>query len=371
VTSRPGAPGGRRPSSRTATVVGAGVVGLSIARELAGRGWSVRIVDTDDPGTRGPSAAETRILRFSHGDDSWYPALAQRARVLWQALEQKLRIRLLVPCGVLVMGPPPPDQGFWELASARRLDALGIPVEVLDGRTARRRFSEFDPRGSGTLLFEPHGAVLLARQATLALAQSARDLGAELIRGNARPKAGRALVDGQAVPAEVTVWAIGTALPVLFPGLSSVREVQQDSWYLQPQGTWAADRGSPAWLDRALGYYGVPAVGTLGVKVVPDQEIQPEAPGGRPAGRPPDSFRGYLSARLPDLAHAPVLRHERCSYALTRDEHFLLARHPDHPGTWIVGGDSGHGFKHGPAWGEYVCNVIEGQSAAEARFCLR
>lgn len=37
---------------------------------------------------------------------------------------------------------------------------------------------------------------------------------------------------------------------------------------------------------------------------------------------------------------------------------------------WIVGGGSGHGFKHGPALGEYVASrVLEG-GIVESRFAL-
>lgn len=358
--------------SRTAVVVGAGVFGLSVARELSRRGWSVRVVDTNSPGTYGPSSAETRILRFCHGDDDWYPALARLARTMWRALERESGRRFLLPSGVLVLSPPLPDDDGWVRASAHRLHRLGIPVETMAATAVQRRFPGFDGRGSGTVLFEPHGAVLLAKEAVLALAESARDRGAELIRATAHVDGGTAVVNGARMPADVTVWAVGTALPALFPGLTSVRAVRQDSWYLRPRGPWArAADGRPAWLDRAHGFYGVPAVGALGVKVVPDVETPARAPAGLPPDGPPDTIRAYLRARLPDLADAPVSHREQCSYALTRDGDFLLARHPAHPGAWIVGGDSGHGFKHGPAWGAYACDLIEGRTAAAARFALR
>lgn len=32
----------------------------------------------------------------------------------------------------------------------------------------------------------------------------------------------------------------------------------------------------------------------------------------------------------------------------------LIDRHPDFENIWLVGGGSGHGFKHGPAVGEHV-----------------
>ena len=38
--------------------------------------------------------------------------------------------------------------------------------------------------------------------------------------------------------------------------------------------------------------------------------------------------------------------------------------------VWLVGGGSGHGFKHGPAVGEYVTGQLVDGAPAEARFLL-
>ncbi|MFI1970554.1 FAD-dependent oxidoreductase [Streptomyces cinnamoneus] len=353
----------------TALVVGAGVFGLSVARALASRGWAVRVLDPDPPGTRGPSAAETRILRCAHGEDGWYPALARRATARWRELERESGRRLLLPTGVLTLGPREDDA--WERASASCLERLGVPVETMPAAAVTRRFPGFDGGRGGTALFEPEAGVLLAREAVRALAESAADRGAELLRATAVPRNGTACVDGEPVRADLTVWAVGPALPALFPGLTPVRPVRQDSWYVRPRGPWAAaDGGQPAWLDRAHGCYGVPAVGSLGVKVVPDVETAPDAPTDARPEEVPAALRDYLRTRLPHLAASSVVRREPCAYALSADEHFLLDRHPGRRDVWLVGGDSGHGFKHGPAWGAYVCDVVEGRRAASPRFGL-
>ncbi|GGP43333.1 FAD-dependent oxidoreductase [Streptomyces abikoensis] len=371
--------------TRTALVVGAGVFGLATARALALRGWSVRVLDPNEPGTEGPSSAETRILRLSHGTDDWYTGLAHRAATGWRELERESGRRLLLPTGVLTLGPRDGDD--WERASAAALRRLGVPVETLTGAAVTRRFPGFAGGGTGTALFEPEAGVLLARAATRALAGSARERGAELLRGAAVPDGGTAVVDGEPLRADLTVWAVGPALPALFPGLTSVRPYRQDCWYVRPRGPWAKGEagtgsgagtgyesgsgGRPAWLDREHGCYGIPAVGELGVKVVPDVETDPRAATDPSPGEIPPALRDYLRARLPHLADSPVLRREVCSYAVTPDEHFLLARHPGRRDVWLVGGDSGHGFKHGPAWGEYVADVVEDRCAPPARFALR
>jgi glycine/D-amino acid oxidase-like deaminating enzyme len=48
----------------------------------------------------------------------------------------------------------------------------------------------------------------------------------------------------------------------------------------------------------------------------------------------------------------------------------LIDRHPLRRNVWLVGGGSGHGFKHGPAVGEYVVRLISGAGDPEPRFTL-
>ncbi|MBA3800662.1 MAG: hypothetical protein H0X18_16520, partial [Geodermatophilaceae bacterium] len=57
-------------------------------------------------------------------------------------------------------------------------------------------------------------------------------------------------------------------------------------------------------------------------------------------------------------------------YELTGDHHFVIAPIDDTAREWIVGGGSGHGFKHGPALGEYVADLLEGREKPRAAFAL-
>jgi sarcosine oxidase len=67
----------------------------------------------------------------------------------------------------------------------------------------------------------------------------------------------------------------------------------------------------------------------------------------------------------------PAYRQTRvCQYENTSTGDFLIDRHPDHENVWLVGGGSGHGFKHGPAVGEYVTRLITTTMTPDARFAL-
>ena len=59
-----------------------------------------------------------------------------------------------------------------------------------------------------------------------------------------------------------------------------------------------------------------------------------------------------------------------CQYENTSNGDFLIDRHPELENVWLVGGGSGHGFKHGPAVGEYVSARILHGAEAEPRFSL-
>jgi glycine/D-amino acid oxidase-like deaminating enzyme len=71
---------------------------------------------------------------------------------------------------------------------------------------------------------------------------------------------------------------------------------------------------------------------------------------------------------MPALGDAPLVESRVCQYENTSNGDFLIDRHPEHENVWIVGGGSGHGFKHGPAVGEYVANLMTTNAEPEARF---
>ena len=52
------------------------------------------------------------------------------------------------------------------------------------------------------------------------------------------------------------------------------------------------------------------------------------------------------------------------------DHNFIVDRHPGNENVWIVGGGSGHGFKHGPALGEMVAKLVLEDETADAVYRL-
>jgi sarcosine oxidase len=81
--------------------------------------------------------------------------------------------------------------------------------------------------------------------------------------------------------------------------------------------------------------------------------------------------REYAALRFPALARQPVIETRVCQYEMTPDSHFIVDRHPELANVWLVGGGSGHGYKHGPAIGRHVVARLDGEGPPDDnRFAL-
>jgi glycine/D-amino acid oxidase-like deaminating enzyme len=77
-----------------------------------------------------------------------------------------------------------------------------------------------------------------------------------------------------------------------------------------------------------------------------------------------------MKLRFPALADAPLLESRVCQYENSTDHNFILDRHPEAENVWIVGGGSGHGFKHGPVMGEMVADAVMGKKVPPAEMAV-
>ena len=334
----------------SATVVGAGVFGASTARELAKRGWDVTLVEQYVPGTvRSGSGGDTRLLRAAHGSVGWYTDLAWRSKRLWLELAEEHATRLFEPVGVAWFAYR--DDGF-EAESRATLDAAGIPCEWLTPDEARRLYPSLDTDDLHAVLFEPEAGVLHARRATQLLVTDGERHGVRLEPRRATP--------ADPTSSDVVVWACGAWLPQLFPEQVELQIARRDVFFFGADARW---QGTPGFCDYDAPFYGHGEIGGLGVKIAPDTssgEIDPDRLERLPLDRLADDARAYAARRFPALADAPIVGSRVCQYELTNDTHFLFAPHPERPDWWLLGGGSGHGFKHGPALAEYVADCVEG-----------
>lgn len=353
-------------------IVGAGTFGGSLAWWLARSGERVTLVDQFEPGDpRASSGGETRLYRCAHGPDPEYTAMARRARTLWHELEEESGEELLLECGMAWFAQ---REDGWEADSERTLASQGIPAERLDVASAASLFPSFRGDDLAFVLLEPEGGVLRAQRGVRALASRAVAHGARIVRGRARPDgAGAVLEDSTRLDGDIVVWASGPWLARLFPDLiaHTLSVTRQELLFFDGGPAWRAP-GVPGWCDYDRARYGTGDIDALGVKAAIDDEgppIDADAELTNEATTEP-LVRAYLHDRFPALEHAPLLETRSSRYELTPDTHFIAAPHPEHSNVWLVGGGSGHGFKHGPPMAERLAGAIREGAPLPAHFGL-
>jgi glycine/D-amino acid oxidase-like deaminating enzyme len=189
---------------------------------------------------------------------------------------------------------------------------------------------------------------------------------------------GIVLGDGGTLEAEQYVFACGPWLKGLFPDvLESVLEVsRQEVFYF---GLPAGDRRYavptlPVWADFGERlWYGIPGVERRGFKLADDTHgppLDPTVTERRVSDGAIAAARNYVARRFPGLEGAPLTETRVCQYTNTPDGDFVIDRHPAAGNVWLVGGGSGHGFKHGPALGEIVAAQVLGGAPPEPAFGL-
>jgi sarcosine oxidase len=351
-------------------VIGAGAFGTWTARWLLRRGASVTLVDQYGAGNSlSSSGDESRVTRSAHGADSHYPLWQRRALDQWLALDRSLFVRT----GVLWLAHR--EDGF-EADSLRTLADLGIPAERLETDALRARYPQLLVDDLGWALHEPEAGVLLARRAVAATAHAVEEEGGDV-------RIGRAALDQEGIVVEVddvaigfdaVVFAAGAWLPKLLPDVRHLQlsvPQQEVIYFATPPGDARFDAGSlPTWVEYDAAFYGLPSIEGRGAKVAPDWAgsiVDPDTQERRLSDERVTASRDYLRRRLPDLAERPVAEGRVCQYELTPDTHFIIDRIPEHDmlNAWVVGGGSGHGFKHAPVIGEYLSGLIVGADVSD------
>ena len=365
-------------------VVGAGVLGSWTA--LAAQRAGLRTVLVDAYGvahSRATSGDETRIIRASHGDDVLYTRWSRDALDAWRRFADESGETLFVGAGALWFAHR--EDGF-EAASERTLRAEGIPVERLEPAEVATRWPQVAVDDLAFALHEPEAGLLMARRGVAAVVRAFVAAGGRFELADVRPDGGAdgrldrvVTADGGTLAAGAFVFACGPWLPRLFPSLVGglIRVTKQDVVFLGPgagDGGFAAE-WLPCWVDYDASFYGVPAVDGRGPKVAPDRYGPVFDPSDGERIVDPDTVRlarRYLSLRFPGLARQPVVETRVCQYETTPDTHFIIDHHPGLANAWIVGGGSGHAFKHGPVIGDLVAGLVRGagRQPGHDRFAL-
>jgi monomeric sarcosine oxidase len=362
-------------------VIGAGVFGAWTAWHLARRGKRVLLADAYGPGNaRASSAGESRIIRTGYGADELYTRWSVMSLAQWKEFFAGAGERLFHETGVLWLAGKDDSR---VRHAAEVLARCGVAHQELSRAQLETRYPQIGLAGITKGLLELHSGVLMARRAVAAVAEHAQRLGVEYrVAQIAEPRGAGAIAAvktqaGERIEADNFVFACGAWLGKVFPKILGARifPTRQEVFFFGvPAGDARfAPPALPTWLFQEDEIYGMPDLESRGLKIALDRHgprVDPDTQSRIASTEGAEEARRFVEQRFPALRGAPIVETRVCQYENTWNGDFLIDRHPEMENVWFVGGGSGHGFKHGPAVGEYVAARILDGAEGEKRFSL-
>jgi sarcosine oxidase len=362
-------------------VIGAGVFGAWTAWHLTRRAQRVILLEAYGPAhSRASSGGESRIIRMGYGADELYTRWAMHSLVQWKEFFGTEHRALFQETGVLWLAGED-DPRMQE--TVQTLKRCQVPIEEMDRAALEKRYPQIglDKIISGFL--EPRSGVLMARRAVAAVVEDVVKRGGEYRLGQIATPRGPGMLPsifttaGEEIVAGQFVFTCGAWLGKIFPDVLGQRifpSRQEVFFFGIPAGDLRfVPPALPTWLFQHDLVYGMPDLESRGLKIAFDEHgerVDPDTESRIVSPQMTEAVRKYVARRFPALRNAPIVETRVCQYENTSSGDFLLDRHPEMKNVWFAGGGSGHGFKHGPALGEYVTGQILDRNTPEPRFSL-
>jgi sarcosine oxidase len=317
---------------------------------------------------------------MGYGADELYTRSSLRSLAQWKEFFAATQQALFHETGVLWLAGEDDARVGQTSETLRRCG--GVFAEL--GRAElERQYPQIALDGITKGLLEPHSGVLMARRAVVAVVEDAVRDGVEYrVTQIAEPRGTDAISAvmtslGQRIEARTFVFACGAWLGKIFPDVlgSRIFPSRQEVFFfgVPPGDARFAPPALPTWLFQEDEIYGMPDLESRGLKIAVDrhgERVDPDTQSRLASAEGAEEARRFVEQRFPALRGAPIVETRVCQYENTWNGDFLIDRHPEMENVWLVGGGSGHGFKHGPAVGEYVAGRILDGAAKEARFSL-
>lgn len=356
-------------------VVGGGIAGAMTALHLQRRGAQVTLIDRWEPGhARAASTDYNRVIRAISGRDEFYTRWARESRGRWLELMAETGQNLMYECGALILATE--GHCHWEDATSETFDKVGVPYYRLTPEDIRQRFPQFKVDDIKYALFEPEAGLCMAHRCVITTVDLFRREGGTVVRGVVTTDASeRPLLDGRPLEADVVVIATGAWMAEMFPRtikpISSITGIHV-LYTSTPDGSAEFDmERMPCWIDHGQGSFGIPSSEGSGVKaavVIPNTPIDINNDERLIEKASISKTRTYIRHRLPGLIGQRVVDSKFNQVILTPDTHFIVDWHPEHENVLFAGGCSGHLFKHGPVFGDFVAGVAMRDYGTADRF---
>lgn len=378
-------------------VLGLGAIGSAAVYQLARKGNAVLGIDQfAPPHPHGSTHGETRITRLAIGEGEQYTPLALRSHQLWRELEKQSGATLLTSNGCLIISSRAKTsrthvENFFTttVAAARR---YGIAHELLEAAEIRHRFPHFRVADDEIGYLERDGGFLRPEACVCAQLTIAKRLGAAIHTQEKATAfvttADRVTVttDHDTYTAQKLILAAGPWLPDLInPRIARHFKVyRQVMFWFDVEGPVGAflPASSPVFIwelqGRKQAIYGLPAVDGPGggVKIATEQFDRPITANTAVRTVTDEEKRAmYEEYVAPYIAgvSAKCVKALSCLYTVTPDFAFVIDVHPDSDRVILASPCSGHGFKHSPAIGEALSELIlDGEARVDlSAFSLR
>ena len=382
-----------------AVVVGAGVIGCSVASELAADGLRVGVVDRGPSAGAGSTSASSAIVRYNYS--TWTGvAAAWESKSRWECWAEHLgagpgeNLARFIRTGGLCLESPGQDRG----KVLALFDRAGVPYEEWDTATLRRRMPFLDPGrhyppkpiADDAFWAEPNGELTgywmpdcgyvddpqLAAQNLMAAAQrrgAQFRFGAEVVavRRTTAGVDGVQLADGSAISSPVVVNVAGphsshvnALADVLHDFALTTRPLRQEVHLVTAPPGFGDDHPGPLVADLDLGTYfrGSPGGSMLVGGVEPEcDELQwlddPDVFNPNPTQ---EVYRAQLyraARRLPELRVPESARGIAGVYDVS-DDWIPIYDRTELPGFYVAIGTSGNQFKNAPVVGRFMAALI-------------
>jgi sarcosine oxidase len=371
------------PKTWDVAVVGAGVFGAWCAYWLRKAHLHVILIDAyGAANSRASSGGESRIIRAAYGEDDVYGRWALRSLPQWKELAARSGQKIFDETGVLSFTDGSTD---FVAQSERSLERLGVDCDRLGAAELAKRFPQIGLKGDEVGILERYGGALMARRGIQILVEELVRQGLDYRLAAATPPTSKGRLSSitttgnEQISAGTFIFACGPWLPKVFPDLLRhvIKPERAEVYFL---GVAAGDTRfsspqMPTWIYKSkdVEAYGMPVLENRGFKVAVDKlslPADPDTMDREPTPAYRAQLRAFVAERFPALRDAPVIETRVCQYENTDTGNYVVDRHPEMENVWIVGGGSGHGFKNGPAMGQYVASAMAGGVSLEKLFTL-
>lgn len=358
-------------------------MGSSTVFQLAKRGIKTLGIDQfSPPHTLGSTHGDTRITRQGIGEGVQYTPLSLRSYEIIQAIEKETTADLLQITGGLIICSAPDSlarhtQAFFQNTcdAAKKYD---IKHDILSAKEIRNRFPQFSVSDDEIGYYEYDAGIMRPERIVERQLQLARRLGCDLRTDekliNFSETTGGVTVrtDKNTYTCEKLILSVGPWLnqTVLDKSYQSIFKIYRQVLYWFDVSDAYKDFAPPAfpifiWESKPdkNGIYGFPAVDGPegGFKIAfeqYDQSCLPDSVNREVSKNEIESmFKNYVAPNFPQVKNTCV-KSAICLYTVTPDGAFVIDWLASSKNIVLCSPCSGHGFKHSPAIGECLADLV-------------